>query len=66
MATNKSKDAGPEGHRRMIGFDGTDEADVEGHATSKLKDAAPEGQTKKVTFDGTDDDVEGHARHKVL
>jgi hypothetical protein len=72
MATNKSKDAGPEGaggSKRLPTFDGTDEVDVEGHTTNKSKDAGPEGAggSKRLpTFDGTDDDVEGHARHKVL
>ena len=63
MSKNKVKDAGPDGHKKMVSFDGTDE-DVEGHQRRLGKDDAggPEGQKRMPSYDGTDDDVEGHKK----
>jgi hypothetical protein len=62
--TRKAKDAGPDGHKKMVSFDGSDE-DVEGHQRRVGKDeVGPEGHKKMVSFDGgDDDDVEGHKQH---
>lgn len=59
MATNKTKDAGPDGQTKKTLFTG-EEDDVEAHRQPTTKDAGPDGQTKKTLFTGEDDDVEGH------
>ena len=59
MGKKMEKDAGPDGQKRMPGYDGDDDS-VEGHQTHKGRDAGPEGQKHLPSVTGEDDDVEGH------
>jgi hypothetical protein len=63
MSKNKVKDAGPDGHKKMVSFDGTEE-DVEGHQRRLPREAGPEGTRRLPKYDGGDEnDVEGHGKH---